>query len=336
MAPGKKTKSQFSKTIVVTGTSGFKGSRLLQALEADERFTSLVAIDKRRPDFEVRRARFYNLDLTETLADVKLAEILKKEKCDTLVHCAFPITPPKNMAYAHELISIGTMYVMNACSEARVRKIVLGSTTDVYGAFPSNPNFLQENVHPAKGHQQSRFLADKIDAEKQALRYAKKHPECIVTILRPCTILGPTIQSYKTRLLRRIVVTTIMGFDPLVQFVHEEDVIRSFKMAVEKDVPGIFNIVGDGVLPLSRVIKICGKFNLRLPQIGFKTFVQLLWYADMAPAPASHVNFLRYICVADGTLAKQKLGFVPRFSTKEALLSFMGAERLREVNLIEA
>ncbi len=322
--------------IAIIGTSGIHGSNILRMLEEDKTIKSIIAIDCRKPPFQTKKTKFYKLDLTETLADVSLAEILTKEKCDTVIHCAFPMTPPKNQAFAHELISIGTMYVFNACAEARVRKIILASTTDVYGAFPFNPNFLEEDVHQPKGDRQSPFLADKIDAEKQALRYAKKHPESIVTILRFATILGPTVQSYKTRFLRRPFVTTMMGFDPLLQFIHEEDVLKAFQLAIIKDAPGIFNIVGDGVLPLSRVIKIIGKIRVALPQIGFKTMVQLLWSLDLAPAPASHVNFLRYLCIADGSKAKKQLGFVPRFSTKEALLSFVGAERLREINLIEA
>ncbi len=337
MASNNKTKEQETLgTIVITGTSGFKGARLLKTLDEDPRYKSIIAIDYKKPPVETKKAKFYKLDLTETLADVMLADILKKEQCDTLVHCAFPTTPPKNQAFAHELISIGTMYVFNACAEARVRKIIFASNTEVYGAFPSNPNFLEEDIHQPKAHTQSRFLADKIDAEKQALKYAKKYPDRIVTILRFGTMLGPTINSYKTRFFRRPIVTTMLGFDPLIQFLHEDDMLVAFMLALEKDCVGIFNIVGDGVLPLSRVIKILGKYNIKLPQIGFKTLVQLLWTLDLSPAPASHVNFLRYLCVADGAKAKKILGFVPRFSTKEALLSFVGAERLREVNLIEA
>lgn len=332
----KKKNNVDPRTIVILGTSGFKGSRLLKVLDENPQYQSIIAIDRKKPPFETKKAKFYKLDLTETLADAKLSEILKKEKCDTLVHCAFPITPPKNQAYSHELISIGTMYILTACAEARVRKIILASTSDVYGAFASNPNFLQEDVHSPKAHLQSKFLADKIDAENQALHFAKKYPDRIVTILRPCSILGPTIQSYKTRLLRRFFMTTILGFDPLVQFIHEDDLIKSFLLAIKNDYPGIYNIVGDGVLPLSRVINICGKLHFRLPQLGFKGLVQLLWVANLSPAPASHVNFLRYLCVADGTKAREKMGFLPSFSTKEALLSFVGAERLREVNLIEA
>lgn len=324
------------RTIVITGTSGFKGSRLLRALEDNPHYASVIAVDHKRPPVEIRKSRFIKLDLTETLADAQLAEILKRERCDTLVHCAFPITPPKNESFAHELISIGTMYVVNACAEARVRKVIVASTTDVYGAYPDNPNFLQEDLHPPKGDRQSRFLADKIDAERAVLKYAAKNPDRIATVLRFCTLLGPTIQSYKTRYLRRPIVATILGFDPLIQFIHEEDIAQAFLLALEKDAPGVFNIVGDGVLPLSRVIKICNKINIKLPQMGFKSLVQLMWYADLAPAPASHVNFLRYLCIADGSKAKRVLGFVPRFSTKEALLSFIGAERLREIHLIEA
>jgi UDP-glucose 4-epimerase len=177
-------------------------------------------------------------------------------------------------------------------------------------------------------------LGDKIDAEKQAAKYQKKHPHSVVSILRPCTILGPTIDSYKTRYLRRPVVTTILGFDPLLQFVHEDDVINALQRLVDEDHHGTFNLAGDGVLPLSRVIDICGKFNLRLSQIGFKTMVKFLWLMDIAPAPASHIDFLRYLCVVDNAKIKAKVGYVPKYTSKEALLSFVAAERVRHINLI--
>lgn len=320
------------KSIVVIG-GGFKGLNILKRLETDSRYKHVVAIDHKKPPLTLKKTRFYKIDLTEALADQALADILKNENCDTLVHTAFPMTPPHNEALAHEIIAIGTYYIFNACHAASVRKVVISSTADVYGAFPTNPNFLTEDM-PLRAHLRSRFLADKIEAERTALKYQAKHPDRIVSILRPCTILGPTINSYKTRYLRRSIITTMLGFDPLVQFVHEDDCLDAHMKLIDEDHPGIFNLAGDGVLPLSRVIEICGKTNLRLTQIGFKTMVQLLWYMDISPAPASHADFLRYLCIVDNSKIK-KIGFFPRYTTKEALLSFVGAERLREINLIE-
>jgi UDP-glucose 4-epimerase len=322
------------RCIAIIGTSGFKGRNILQELENNPRIKNLIAIDRRKPPIETRKAKFYKLDLTETLADVRLAEIFKKENVHTVIHTAFPITPPRNQTLSHEIVSVGSMYVCNACAGAGVKKLILASTTDIYGAFPDNPNFLTEE-HSIRGGIKNRFLGDKIDAERSTLKLAKKHPEMTVTILRPCHIIGPTIQSYKIKYLSRPIVLTILGYDPLFQFVHESDVIRAFMLAIENDYPGTFNIVGEGVLPLSRVIRIAGKIHIPIPEILMKNLVQFLWYADMSPAPASYLNFLKYLCIADGEKAKKVMEFNPKYSTREALLSFVGAERLRGVDLQE-
>ncbi|MBL7685232.1 MAG: NAD-dependent epimerase/dehydratase family protein, partial [Deltaproteobacteria bacterium] len=281
-----------------------------------------------------KKAKFYKLSLTETLADVRLSEIFKKEKVHTVVDTAIPTSPPKNMTLGHEIISVGTMYLCNASADAKIKKLILSSTTDVYGARPDNPNFLTED-HPTRGGIQNKYLADKIDAEKSALKLAKKHPEMTVTILRPCHVLGPTTQSYKTVYLARPFILTMMGYDPLMQFVHESDVIRAYNIAIEKDCPGIFNIVGKGLLPLSQVIRLLGKIPVPLPETLSRNLVQLLWYTDISPAPASYLNFLKYMCIADGEKAKREMNFEPELSSKQALLDFAGAIRLREVHLDE-
>src|SRR4030095_5589434 len=321
------------RVIALFGGSSVKGLNILQRLENDPRFKHIIVLDRKKPPIETHKTKFYKLDLRQTLADVRIAEIFKKEKVHTVIHAGIPITPPRNQALSHEIISVGSMYICNACVRAGGKKLLLSSTTDVYGAFPDNPNFLTEESH-ARGGIRNRFLGDKIDAERAALRMAKKHPEMTVTIIRPCHILGPTIQSYKTEYLSRPIILTILGYDPLVQFVHENDVIDSYIHLIEKDAPGIFNIVGQGVLPLSRVIRILGKIHLPLPELVAKNLVQLIWYADMSPASASYLNFLKYLCVADGEKAKIELLFVPKYSTRETLLSFVGAERLRGFDLL--
>jgi Nucleoside-diphosphate-sugar epimerases len=319
--------------VALTG-SGYKGISLLRWLDHDPRFSRVIYLDHKKPQQSLNKAEFHRIDLTETLADVNLAEILKKQKIETLIHTAFPITPPHNVALAHEVISVGSMYVCNAAAEAGVRKMVLASTADVYGAFPDNPNYITEKQTPRAGLR-SKFLADKIDAENQFLRFAKKNPGSTVTILRPCTILGPRIESYKTRYLSRFLVPTVLGFDPLVQFIHEEDLLRAFQTVTLKDCPGTFNLAGEGVLPLSKAIRLMGKIPIPLSLTGLKSLVQMLWFTGISPAPATHLDFLKYMCVVAIDRAQREIGFEPRFSSREALLDFAGAERLREVKLHE-
>ncbi len=322
----------FGRVICIIGTTGYKGQNILTELEKNPQVKQIIAIDRKKPNSQSKKTKFYRLSLTETLADVSLAEIFKKEKVHTVVHTAIPTSPPRSTALAHEVISVGTMYICNACVDADVKKLILSSTTDVYGAMADNPNYLTEE-YPTRGGIKNRYLADKIDAERSALKMARKHPDMIVTILRPCHILGPNVRSYKTRFLARPFLLSIMGYDPLIQFAHEEDVMQAYLNAIEGDYPGIFNIVGNGVLPLSRIIRIMGKLELSLPEFLARNLVQLTWYLDISPAPASYLNFLKYLCVADGSKAKRVMGFKPKYSTREALLSFIGAERLRDVHL---
>ena len=292
----------------------------------------VVAIDRAKPKLALKKTKFYKLDFTDTLADVALAEILKKEECDLLVHTAFPISPLRDEALAHEIIAIGSFYVFNACNEAGVKKIVMTSTADVYGALAENPGFLTEDM-PVNGGRLSRFLADKIDAERQALKFQKRHPDAVVSILRPATILGPTIESFKTRYLIRPIVMTWFGYDPLLQFVHEDDVHRACVVLIENDHAGIFNLGGDGVMPLSRVIEMTGNINVTIAQLGFRTLAQLLWYADISPAPSSFTDFLRYPCIVDSAKIKKALGFKLTYNTKETLMNFIAAHKVKQQSI---
>lgn len=329
----KATPKNLHPPIAITG-SGFKGMALLRWLENSPEFPRVIFLDHRKPTEVLKKTKYYRIDLTETLADVQLYEILAKEGIETLVHTAMPITPPRNMAWAHELLSVGSMYICNAAAEAGVRKMILASTADVYGAFPDNPAYITERQTP-RGGRGSRFIGDKIDAERQFLKYAEKYPDSIVTILRPATILGPTIQSYKTRYLQRTLVPTVLGYDPLVQFIHEADLFQAFQLAIRKDCPGIFNLASKGVIPLSRAIKLMGKIPLPLSLFGLKTLVQTLWFLDISPAPATHLDFLKYSCLVALDRARETMGFEPRYNCKETLLEFVGAQRLRNIRLHE-
>ena len=281
----------------------------------------LIAIDRFPPRIASKHYVFVECDLTSPSADQQLAQVFQEYHCDTIVHAALHSQPKRNTEYSHELQSIGTMYVLHAANAANVRKLILCSTTEVYGAFPDNPLFLSED-HPLRGGELSTFLRDKIDVERQFARYAKARPETIVTILRPSTILGPKIRNYKTHLLKQPIIPTVLGFDPMVQFVHEQDVSRALLAVIDHDARGAFNIVGDDVLPLSRAMALIGKPCIPIARPILWHMTQLLWHMNIQHTPPLHIHFWQYPCVADGTKARDTLGFHPVYSLRDVLLSF--------------
>jgi UDP-glucose 4-epimerase len=306
---------------------------LIGLLEEDDRVRRIVSIDVEAPRTAGRKTRVYEVDLTQPSAEERVAEIFAAESVETLVHLAFLASPSQATAWAHELESVGTMHLLNACRRAQVRKLVMWSQTVLYGAHPTNPNFLSEK-HALRARRAERFFADKIEAEVEALRFGRPGKGRVVTILRTATVLGPTVRNYLTRYLSHRIVPTVLGFDPLWQFVHEADAVAAFKIAVDRDVPGVFNVVGDGVLPLSTVVKLAGRAALPLPRAVMRSLSGALWVAQLSEAPPSFLDYLQYVCVADGELAQKVLGFAPVYTTREALIEYASAQHLRDVKLL--
>jgi UDP-glucose 4-epimerase len=119
-----------------------------------------------------------------------------------------------------------------------------------------------------------------------------------------------------------------------VQFLHEADAIAAFLIAIFRDVAGTFNIVGDGVLPLSTVIKLAGRTALPIPHPIAPPLLGMLWLAQAIEAPPSFLDYLRYVCVADGEKAASEMGFRAAYTTREALIDHASAQRLRDVRLL--
>lgn len=316
--------------IAITGTAGFLGSTLLRALEKKRFVKTLLALDKQPPPFSLKKGRWIPIDLTETGVDQKLLHVFTKHPVDILVHAALLNKPLTDLEYVHELQSVGTMLLLTAVQATSIRKLILASTTDVYGAFPDNPNFLTEN-HPPRGRDLSPFLNDKAEVEEQFLSFQKKNPDRVVTVLRPATILGPTVNNFKTHFLQNPLIPTVLGFDPLVQFVHETDVLRAFLITLREEHRGIFNIVARGVLPLGRAIRVLGKLPIPIPYFLLYPSAEFLWYCNVGEVPGAHINFLKYLCIADGTKAWRGMHFEPVYTSTEALWSFNGRELKKEM-----
>lgn len=311
--------------VALTGGRTFLADRLIEVLEADPRCEHILVLDVRPPLAGGPKTRFVRVDLTDPTADQAIGDALIADGIDVLVHAAFLAYPSHSRSWAHELEAIGSLYVMNGAAAAlahgHMKKLVLTSTTAVYGAHPSNPAFLTEDS-PLNGIKASRWVMDKVAVEKELARLKKDCPAMVTTSLRFCMTVGPTIRNFYTKLLARQVVPTVLGYDPLVQFLHEDDAVAALEKAVFEDHQGVFNVVGDGTLYHSDVLRLGGKLPLPVPHMLGYPIASALFDVQLSVVPGTFLNFFRYTWVADGARMRDRLGFSPRYTSREALISY--------------
>jgi UDP-glucose 4-epimerase len=315
------------RVVAITGAYGFLGTELIKLLESDRRYLKVLAIDIRKPELPLGKTLFHKVDLTLPNADAEVAQVLKRDHADTLVHLALLSKPTHNTSWAHELEAIGTMHVLNACAAVRVHKVVLSSLSALYGPQPQNPNYLTES-HRRAGLPQSRFFTDKLEAERLARRFGAENRGSVVTILRMANILGRRFNNYVSRYFSLPFAPTMMGYDPLIQLLHEEDAIAALKLAIDADFDGEYNVAADGVLPLSTVLALAGKLTLPLPHLLAAPLAQVLWMTQVLDMPSSWLEFLRHLCVVDTSKIRQEMGFAPRHDIRRIVAEFAGTAPL--------
>lgn len=317
------------RRVALTGLDSFAGLNTAERLLERPSPPELVGIDLRLPRRLEGRVRFHRVDLTEPTADSQLAEVLGKERCDTLLHAAFVSGRGADKASEHELEVIGSLHVMNAAAAAGVRKLIVTGSAEVYGASPLNPAYLSES-HPLQPHPDSHRARDRAELEQLLALFADRHPSMVVTVLRPCWVTGPTIGSRVLDHFAPERVTTVLGYDPLMQWLHESDLLRAIETVIDVDAPGPFNLAGEGALPLSTLLRLAGKRSRPVPH-------PLLYRVGHLPAlwrdgdpPAGFYDSLRFIWLVDTRRAREQLGFVPEYSTKEAWMSWVVSRRMRQ------
>ena len=311
----------------MTGLGTFLGQRLVERLHQTETPPAIIGLDIRRPLRLHERLSFCEVDLTDPTADVRLADILQRERADTLVHLAFRRFPSSDVDYDHDLETLGTLSLLSACAAAKVRRIVVQSTTMAYGARKDNPNFLSES-HPLRGHPDAHNVQNRVEVEATLADWAKRHPDVQVTVLRHCWVMGPHWFDRVTEFFERSRIPTVLGYDPLMQLVHERDLLDVFERCVLEPHPGVFNVVGRGVAPLSTLLALAGKTNVPVPRPVLYRTAWLASQGGTGDPPSGFFDYLRYLWVADGARGWREFG-EPVYSTTEAWSAFVSSRRLR-------
>jgi UDP-glucose 4-epimerase len=303
--------------VVVTGACGRLGKRVVRALH---RVRPVVGVDRRPFPDRPKDVVHAQVDLRRK----KLKDVFRAGDVEAVVHLGVMHDPRASAADHHSWNVEGFGKLLEYVAHYRVPKLVVLSSANVYGPQPHNAQFLTEDA-PLLGGARFSDIRDLVEVDMLAQSFFWKHPATESVILRPVHIVGH-VRNAASNFLRLPTIPTLMGYDPMVQVIHERDVVGAIEAALAPGLRGIFNVAGPEPLPLSRLIKLTGSRTLAIPYSLGKPILRRLWALRLASFPAPELDHIRYVCMVDDARARRDLGFEPRHDVESAVLA-LTAER---------
>ncbi|MBK0866216.1 NAD-dependent epimerase/dehydratase family protein [Saccharopolyspora sp. HNM0986] len=318
--------------VLVTGVSSFLGGHLAARLAADPAIERVLGVDTAppRPDLQRRlgRTEFVRADIRNPL----IAKVISGANVDTVVHAAVSSNAgPEGRAAMKELNVIGTMQLLAACQKSPlVRRLVVKSTTAVYGASPRDPAVFTEDMEP-KDVPSSGYAKDAGEIEGYVRGFGRRRPDVDITTLRFTHLIGPRIDADLTRYFALPLVPTVLGYDARMQLLHSEDALAVLEKATAQALPGVFNVGGDGVLMLSQAIRRAGRVAVPVPRLGVPAMSRFFRGARLVDFSPEQMRFLNFGRVVDTTKLRERFGFTPRWTTQQAFDDFVRGRDLHPV-----
>ncbi|WP_255955704.1 NAD-dependent epimerase/dehydratase family protein [Streptomyces odontomachi] len=316
------------RIVLVTGVARQLGGRFARRIHQEPGVDRVVAVDAVVPEHELGGADFVQADIRQPA----IARVLAEYSVDTVVHMDVSGTAlgGGSRAAVKETNVIGTMQLLGACQKSpTVRRLVVKSSTNVYGSAPRDPAVFHESTSP-KSLPQGGFAKDTVEVEGYVRGFARRRPDVAVCILRFANILGTADDNPLSEYFSLPVLPTVFGYDPRLQFVHEDDVLDVLRLAAHRadlEAPGsrTFNVAGDGVVLLSQCARRLGRptVPVLLPAVSWaRSALRTLGVTDFSP---EQVRLLTHGRVVETRRMREILRFTPRYSTAETFAEFVRA-----------
>jgi UDP-glucose 4-epimerase len=306
--------------VLITGVGSHVGASLARRLERDPKFEYVAGLDTRKPAASLEHIELIEADIRSPV----ISRLIPQAEVDTVVHNQIVRRPGPGMSprAMHDINVIGSLQLLAACEKSdSIRTIVIRGSAGIYGAEPHAPQFFDERMtrlFPLR----TRFQRDVAEIENYFETYSRRHSHVVCTMLRYQPSIGPSRDTQITRYLSLPVVPTYMGFDPRLQFVHEEDALDALVAAVRNPVRGAVNVAGEGTIGLTRMVRLAGKPTLPLAGPLFGPVVAAGTRAGMIDFSDDFRRLLRYGRGVETTRLREEVGCRPRYSTVGAVRDY--------------
>lgn len=323
----------YPKIVLVTGACRFLGGYLTARLAQNPMINKVIAVDAIAPSKDLLRrmgrAEFVRADIRNPF----IAKVIRNGDVDTVVHAAAASYAPRSggRATLKELNVMGAMQLFAACQKApSVRRVILKSTSEVYGSHPHDPVMHTEDSSsrrpPADG-----FGRDSMDIEAYARGLARRRPDIAVTILRLANMIGPAMDTALSRYLAGPLVPIVLGRDARLQLLHEQDALGALERATMAGRAGTFNVGASGIIMMSQAIRRSGRVTVPVPQSALWAVDSLRKATRNSELNVDQIEYMSYGRVMDTTRMRTELGFEPKWTTLEAFDDYVRGRGLTPI-----
>ena len=301
------------KRVLITGIAGGQGRLLAKRLA--ERY-EVCGVDRLAWEGAPRNIRVHTLDLRKK----RFRNIVRTEAPDAVVHLAFVRHFRVPSAVRHEVNVNGTQRLLEACAEADIDRVVVLSSSYVYGALPDNPRYMHED-HPLNVSRTFPEMRDLAEVEGLVSSFVWQYPKIATSILRPVNTLGYYVHSAIGTYLKLDILPVVAGYDPMMQFIHEEDLSEAIVLALEKRLNGVYNVAGPSAVPLKTAIRAIGRTAIPVPEPLIGAMIRQLFRMKVYRFPAHALDFIKYPCTVSADKFVRATGFKPLVSLEDIFAS---------------
>jgi UDP-glucose 4-epimerase len=300
--------------VLITGFAGGLAQRTARCLLGKGR--EVVGVDY-RPAPALPGVTLYRASYNKTAIE----DVFRKHSIESVLHLGRVGNLSEEMEKRFELNVIGTQKILKLCLTHGVRSLVVLSTFHIYGAHPKNHTPISED-DPLRAGPEFPEIADAIQLDNMATTWIYRHPEVSVSVLRPVNVVGPTIRNTMSTFLRLARVPYLAGFNPMTQFIHEDDLAGAIVAAMEGSARGVYNVAGGDAVPWRTALDIIGAKTFPLPSSLVKLYLRT--FSDF---PEYLVNFFKYPCVLTDRSFREAFGWRPEVDIRRTLESTVAGAR---------